>query len=258
MINLVNKPTKAVPLTALNPAVMKTSRGAIATRNLTQQACMTTPVSPAPQAPTPPVSAHGWQGRPRVEQKGTPLIKGQKVNLSQLAPGLDVIEIGFGWDVPIHAPIAYDLNAQGFFLGETGRVLSDDWFLFYGQPTSPDGACRLLDNTGSGAGDEQTMSIQLSKVNPQVGKIALVISIHDALVNQHHFGDVRNVYVRLVDKRTNQSLLHFPLTDDSLNVRSFTVGELYYKSGAWRFSAVGQGLDRDLEGLCQFYGVALA
>ncbi len=241
---------------------MTRSSGAIATRNLTQNACMTNPAPTSPvhqssPSPAPSASAPSWTKRPRHKETATPLLRGQKVNLSQIAPGLDVIDIGFGWDLPCHAPIPYDLDAQAFFLGDNGRVLSDDWFLFYGQPHSPDGACQLMVNDANAVGDDQTLRMRLSGVNPQVAKIALVISIHDAIANNQHFGAVQNTYVRVVDKRSNQCLLQFQLTDCPDNVRSFTVGEVYYKNGAWRFSAVGQGLDRDLAGLCQFYGVAL-
>ena len=170
---------------------------------------------------------------------------------------LDWIEVGLGWDVAINTAIPYDLDAEAFMLGADGKVLSDDWFIFYNQPMSPDGSCKHMgDNKdGSGVGDDEVIQLQLSRVNPQVAKIAFVVSINEALQRGHNFGGVQNAYVRVVDKSTNKELIKFNLTDFFADVTSMTVGELYLKNGEWRFNAVGQGLKTDLAGLCGFYGV---
>ncbi len=210
--------------------------------------------------PQQPQGQGGYTQKQRPQGGGVSLVKGQKLNLSQNAQGLDIIEVGLGWDLPMNSQIPYDLDAEAFMLGPNGKVLSDDWFIFYGQTSSPDGSClHLCDSTtGAGDGDDEVIQIQLSKVSPQVSKIAFVISINDAIKNNQRFGDVQNAYVRVVDRRNRQELMRFNLTDYAPNVRSLTVGELYNKGGAWRFNAVGQGLDTDLAGLCNFYGVNLA
>lgn len=191
---------------------------------------------------------------------GVVLAKGQKVSLSKMNANLDMIEVGLGWDVAVNSAIPYDLDAEAFMLGANGKVIGDDWFIFYNQPMSPDGSCKHMgDNRdGSGVGDDEVIQLQLSRVNPQVEKIAFVVSINEALERGHNFGGVQNAYVRVVDKSTNKELIKFNLTDYFKDVTSMTVGELYLKNGEWRFNAVGQGLKTDLAGLCGFYGVNLA
>ncbi|ONI44224.1 hypothetical protein AN641_01215 [Candidatus Epulonipiscioides gigas] len=186
-------------------------------------------------------------------------MKGQKFNLSSSNSGLDVIKIGLGWDLPTNSRIPYDLDAEAFMLGANNKVIGDEWFIFYNQTISPDGSCvQLCDSTtGQGSGDDEIIQIQLSKVNPQVQKIAIVITINDAVANGQKFGDVRNAYVRVIDKRDEKEIVKFNLTDYACDVRSLTVGEIYRKGNEWRFNAVGQGLDTDLAGLCNFYGVNL-
>lgn len=197
------------------------------------------------------------QPKARPNGGGVILSKGQKFNLATVNPNLDFIEVGLGWDAPMGGTIPYDLDAEAFMLGANGKVLSDDWFIFYNQPNSPDGSCNHLGDSsnGAGAGDDEVIQLQLSRVNPQVQKIAFVITINEALQRGHNFGGVQNAYVRVTDKSTGKEMIRFNLTDCYKEVTSMTVGELYRKDGTWRFNAVGQGLNTDLAGLCGFYGV---
>ena len=214
-----------------------------------------------PMQPTQPMGgASTFSSTPRPNGGGVVLAKGQKVSLSKMSANLDLIEVGLGWDTAINSAIPYDLDAEAFMLGENGKVIGDDWFIFYNQPMSPDGSCKHSgDNKdGSGVGDDEVIQLQLSRVNPQVAKIAFVISINEAQARGHNFGGVQNAYVRVVDKGTGKELIKFNLTDYFKEVTSMTVGELYLKGGEWRFNAVGQGLNTDLAGLCNFYGVNIS
>ena len=48
---------------------------------------------------------------------------------------------------------------------------------------------------------------------------------------------------------------NFTLTDYYTNVTSMVVGEVYNHNGVWKFNAVGDGVAKDLAGLCAMYGV---
>jgi len=39
------------------------------------------------------------------------------------------------------------------------------------------------------------------------------------------------------------------------NINSMMMGEVYLHNGAWKFNAIGNGVNKDLAGLCEFYGV---
>ena len=221
---------------------------------------MAQPMAQPMQSAQPMGGTPAFSSTPRPNGGGVVLAKGQKVSLSKMSANLDLIEVGLGWDTATNSAIPYDLDAEAFMLGENGKVIGDDWFIFYNQPMSPDGSCKHSgDNKdGSGVGDDEVIQLQLSRVNPQVAKIAFVISINEAQARGHNFGGVQNAYVRVVDKGTGKELIKFNLTDYFKEVTSMTVGELYLKGGEWRFNAVGQGLNTDLAGLCGFYGVNLA
>lgn len=191
--------------------------------------------------------------------KGVILAKGQKVSLSKMNPNLTEILVGLGWSLGPNGQ-AYDLDSEAFILGQNGKVLGDDWFVFYNQPSSPDGA--IIHNgdnrTGAGEGDDEVINIKLNQLNPNVSKVVFVVTINDALANNYNFSNVQDAYVRVVDKSTGRELVRFNLTDYYSNVTSMMVGELYKKDNEWRFNPIGNGVAKDLLGLCQMYGVNVA
>ena len=190
------------------------------------------------------------------KSKGVMLKKGQKQSLSKLNSRLDLIQVALGWDLA-HGGLSYDLDVEAFLLGDNERVIGDDWFVFYNQPNSPDGAVRLLGDSkdGSSSGDDEIIQVQLSRLNPQVSKIVFIVTINDAVEYGYNFSNVQNAYVRIVDCGTNTELVRFNLTDYYSNVCSMMVGELYSKGNEWRFNAIGNGTGDSLEGLCIRYGI---
>ena len=197
------------------------------------------------------------QPKQRPNGGGVHLKKGQKVALAGVnGAQLTNVDICLGWDVTNGA---CDLDASAFMLGADGRVPGDDWFVFYGQTNSPDGSIiHSGDSQGDGIGDDEIISINLNKVNGNVQKITFVVTINEALERGLNFSMVANAYVRVVDKTTGQELNKFILTDYYANVTSMVVGELYRHNGVWKFNAVGDGVAKDLAGLCAMYGVNVA
>ena len=165
------------------------------------------------------------------------------------------IDIGLGWDA---AP-GYDLDAQAFMLGVNGKVLGDDWFVFYGQQTSPDGSMvHSGDSNGVGDGDDEIIHVNLDKVNPSVQKIVFIVTIDQALQMGYNFQHVQNAYMRVLNKKNNAELLRFNLSDYYANVTAMVVGEIYRHNGVWKINPVGDGVQADLAGLCARYGVNVA
>lgn len=185
---------------------------------------------------------------------GVTLRKGQKMNI-QADNSVHEIDIGLGWDA---AP-GYDLDAQAFMLGANGKVLGDDWFVFYGQQTSPDGSMiHSGDSNGVGDGDDEIIHVNLDRVNPSVQKIVFIVTIDQALQRGYNFQHVQNAYMRVLNKKNNAELLRFNLSDYYANVTAMVVGEIYKHNGVWKINPVGDGVQADLAGLCARYGVNVA
>lgn len=192
---------------------------------------------------------------------GVILAKGQRVSLNQLNPQLSMIEVGLGWDIPaIPGQVPYDLDAEAFLLDDNNRIVGNDWFVFYNQPTSPDGSVRHSgDNrTGDQQGDDETILVNLNIIDPRVKKVAFVVTINEALQRGQNFGGIKNAYIRVIDKASNNELVRFNLTEYYKEVVSMVIGELYFKNNEWRFNPVGMGTADDLLGLCRRYGVEVS
>lgn len=188
---------------------------------------------------------------------GVSLVKGQKTSLTKLNQNLNNIEVCLGWDVKNQV---LDLDTEVFMLGANGKVINDDWFVFYNKTSSPDGSVIHIGDSrdGAGSGDDEIIKISLSRVSSQVDKMVVIVTINEALENGYNFSMVDNAYIRIIDKSTNNELVKFMLSEYYQNVTSMIVGELYRRNNEWRFNAVGDGVSKDLAGLCTMYGVNLA
>lgn len=188
---------------------------------------------------------------------GVVLKKGQKTSLTKLNPNLTEVDICLGWSILNQA---CDLDTSAFMLGANGRVIGDDWFVFYGQPVSPDGSINHHGDSrdGAGVGDDEVITVKLNQVNQQVQKIVFVVTINEALERGLNFSMVKDAYVRIVDKSNGRELCKFNLTDYYASVTSMVVGELYRHNGEFKLNPVGDGVAKDLAGLCGMYGVNVA
>jgi tellurium resistance protein TerD len=199
----------------------------------------------APQThPTPPRTS------------GVPLKKGEKLSISKPDAPLDSLTVGLGWDAPGGEP-PYDLDAEVFLLGDNDKVVGDSWFVYYNQAASPDGAVLHEGDSrdGAGGGDDEAIRVRLSRLSPQVKKLAFVVTINEARARAQSFGAVKNAYIRIIDDASGRELARFNLTDYYSTVYSMVAGELYLRNGEWKFNPVGDGTADDLAGLCRRYGV---
>jgi tellurium resistance protein TerD len=187
------------------------------------------------------------------------LQKGGNVNLSKEAPGLSQLTIGLGWDVRNTDGAAFDIDSSAFILKTDGKVRSDQDFIFYNNLKSTDGAIvHSGDNrTGEGAGDDETVNVDLSKVPADVDRLAVCVTIHDAESRRQNFGQVQKAFVRCVNSATNQEVARYDLSEDSSTETAMVFGELYRSGSDWKFRAVGQGFQGGLAALATSYGVAV-
>ena len=189
------------------------------------------------------------------------LSKGKKVDLNKGNPGLKNIMVGLGWDVKAFDTGAdFDLDAAAFMLGSNGKCPTDKEFVFYGNLEHPSGAVKHMgDNrTGDGEGDDEEMEIALADVPANVERIAFTVTIYEAEARRQNFGQVSNAYIRIVDKDTNQELIHYDLGEDFSIETAIVVGELYKHNGEWKFNAIGSGFQGGLAALCGHFGIEVA
>ena len=189
---------------------------------------------------------------------GVNLVKGQKVNLvKQGGSGLKNILVGLGWDeveqkrsgLFSRKPRDIDCDASVILCGATGKILSsvtNDTCVFFNNTSMYGGAIRHSgdDLTGgnSKAGDDEMILIDLDRIPNYVEKMAFVVNIYDANVRRQHFGLIRNAYIRVVDRDSNNEVCRFNLSDNYDGMTGLIAGEIYRSGSEWKFDAIGQGV----------------
>jgi len=185
------------------------------------------------------------------------LSKGGNVNLSKEAPQLTKIDIGLGWDARSTDGVSFDLDAVMFMVTDGGKVASDNDFIFYGNLKSQDGSVvHNGDNlTGDGDGDDEVISVDLTKVGANVKSLVVAVTIHEAANRGQNFGMVSNAKIRIVDGVSSKELSFFDLGEDASTETAMVFGEVYRHNGDWKFKAIGQGFAGGLKPLALSYGV---
>lgn len=172
------------------------------------------------------------------------LEKGQRVKI-----GATKFTIGLGWDTNnTSTGTDFDLDASAFILGENKKIIADEYFVFYNNLTSPDGAVEHTgDNlTGAGEGDDEAIKIDLTKINPAATEICFVVTIHKAEERKQNFGQVRNSFIRIFNPDTNEEIAKYELEEDFSIETAVEFGRLYKHGGEWKFEAIGMGQKQGL------------
>ena len=191
---------------------------------------------------------------------GINLSKGQRVNLEK---SMTLALVGLGWDTNQYdGGYDFDLDAAAFLLGENGKVLKDEDFVFYNNLDGRNGAVvHTGDNlTGEGEGDDEVILIDFTKVPDEIKKIAITVTIHEAVQRGQNFGQVSNAYVRVArrsnkDDMTGIEELKYDLMEEFSIETAIVVCEISRHGKDWKFNAVGSGYQGGLEALCRSFGI---
>ena len=182
------------------------------------------------------------------------LEKGQRISMDK---GLTLVGVGLGWDPNEGTGYDFDLDASAFMLGESGRIPTDEYFVFYNNQKSPDGSVESTgdDLTGgnSDGGDDETINVDLSKVDPKIQEIVFTATIYKAEERRQNFGQVRNSYIRIYDAKTNAEIARSDLDEDFSIETAVEFGRLYRRGDEWKFEAMGIGNKGGLQSLVNKY-----
>lgn len=173
------------------------------------------------------------------------LQKGQRIGI-----GLQKVGVGLGWDPNTSTGFDFDLDASAFMLGENKKLPLDEFFVFYNNPKSPDGAVESSgdDQTGgSSDGDDETLTVDLTKVDPRIKEIIFTVTIHEAEQRRQNFGQVHNSFIRIYNAITNEEIAKYDLDEDFSIETAVEFGRLYRRGDEWKFEAMGNGYKGGLQ-----------
>jgi len=180
------------------------------------------------------------------------LQKGQKINL-----GLTHMTVGLGWEPNEGTGFEFDLDVSAIMINDGRLIPAENFFIFYGNLTSPDGALEHTGDNPDGQGDgddEESIIIDLSKVDERIQEILFVVTIDEYEARKQNFGQVRNSYIRLLDTAKNNEVVAIYELDEDFSIETgVEFGRLYKRGGAWKFEASGIGYKEDLAFFLQKY-----
>ncbi|MGW1531642.1 VWA domain-containing protein [Streptomyces aureus] len=174
----------------------------------------------------------------------TPTSMSKGANLPVAARQVRVV---LGWSAGPGAP---DADASALLLREDGRVRDDGDFVFYNQPRHASGAVRHAGKRKEGDGTTDTLEVDLPALEPEIQRVVL-----GASADGGPFGRLSDLRLRLFDAGTGQELAFFDM--EATTETAFIGGELYLRSGQWKFRAVGQGYASGLAGLATDFGISV-
>jgi len=173
------------------------------------------------------------------------LQKGQRIGL-----GLSKVGVGLGWDPNSATGFDFDLDASAFMLGGNKKIPQDEFFVFYNNPKSPDGAVESSGDDltgGSSDGDDETLTIDINRLDPKIQEIIFTVTIHDYEARRQNFGQVRNSFIRIYNAQTNEEIAKYELDEDFSVETAVEFGRIYKRNDEWKFEAMGIGYKGGLE-----------
>lgn len=125
------------------------------------------------------------------------------------------------------------------------------------RPVDPDfsvwGSIDDMEGTESEGGDDETMNIDLRKLNPSIVEIVIGVSIYDFARFNQNFGKVNDSYVSIYNEITNEEVFRYDLKGDFATNTAVEFCSIYNEAGLWKIKALGFGHDNGLESLLSVY-----
>jgi len=183
------------------------------------------------------------------------LEKKKPISINILKPGLSKIVSGLGWDPAVVNGFSVDLDISLFMLGANGKLPQDDYFIFYNNLTSPDGAIIHPGDSrgGEGEGDDEVINIELSRINNNVEFLYIAVTIDKSEERGHHFGHVQNAYINIRNGNDNEILAEYKLTESFDGQDSLIIASISRNNGKWDVEALGQPFSGGLATLIELY-----
>ncbi|MFJ8250919.1 TerD family protein [Streptomyces sp. NPDC094466] len=147
-----------------------------------------------------------------------------------------------------------DVDASALLLGASGRVRSDEDFVFYNQPRHPSGLVRRLPKRSVPEGLTDTVEADLGALDASVDQVVIAASSDGAA-----FEHVLDLRILLFDAAfaEGEPLAVFDVRPETGEETAIICGELYRRGEGWKFRAVGQGYPTGLIGLATAFGISV-
>ena len=186
------------------------------------------------------------------------VIGGEKISLTKAHPGLTKLAIGMGWNPRRTPGKDFDVDASAFLVTADGKV-RDGGDLIYAYIRKEHASGAIIhsgDNTtGQGEGNDETLTVDLTKVPDEITKLVFTAAIYAGCSRRQNFGMVDGAYACLIDLTSGAELYRFDLSEDASTAVSVILVRVYRHNGEWKFEGVGQGFTGGFKELCAEHGL---
>lgn len=169
------------------------------------------------------------------------LISGQKLALSQLMQQQTQFSIRVVFEA------AFQLDLSSFALNTQDKLYHDDYMTFYNQPVTPRNEVKYTAQSNG-----HLFEFDLRQMNPaQTPRFVMCATVDHAQLSMK---DIQHGKVELINQQAQV------LASYALDARHFSLEkavmllEIYFKNGAWRIAAIGQGFNGGLKALVMHFG----
>lgn len=145
------------------------------------------------------------------------------------------------------SPIEMDISC--FALDNTGRLINDNYMVFYNQPTSPCGQIKLIHYESQPTTHKSIQAefeVNLSKLPANVDNLFFVLSA-DMPLNQIQSLEI-SIWQNVQKVQAEYQAADFAQQQASMLI------QIYRKNGVWRLANVAQGFNGGLAAIVQHFG----
>lgn len=160
--------------------------------------------------------------------------------MSDLSRGANAPVTGPALDLAVAGARQGQVDLLVFQVGPDGKVRSDADFVFFNQPSSPEGAVRL-------SGDR--VAVDLATVPADVDKLVVAVALDDSVAGS--LAGITGLGVRLTGPSDDHSAAAAGLTTE----RAAVLVEVYRRQGAWKVRNVSAGWNTGFAALVREHGV---
>lgn len=142
-----------------------------------------------------------------------------------------------------------DWDVSVFILDKDNRLVSEDYFVFYNNKKSPDGAVWLYSDSDEWENDPELMGLDLDKISTEAVELIVVFSAYNYQYHDKKHLTYPRLSFELLDLLTAQSFFKHIYDDNFSSCASIELCRIYKDDGEWKIQATGIGHRGGLEEL---------
>lgn len=195
---------------------------------------------------------------PRADGGRLPLGTGQVIRLADVQPGVETVTVELDWAGPDGAaPEACpEVDASALVLDGSGKVLSDEHFVFYNNLETIDHSVSLTSvapGTGEGCRPAR-ITVDLARLDGRAGRVVFALSL-DTQARCQDLSAARALHIAMLGERSGEELLCYGFPSGPVDCTGLTLGELTRDAQGWGFHAVSRGFPGGLAEIAESHGV---